>query len=105
MRPYTLLYIASGWVILVALLALPRGLKAILVILGGVFVLVIAYGMHQKVRHKYLQKPEMRTESAPEQQPIEPVLKTDIEELPVSDSINSIESSGIEGESSHEKSA
>lgn len=103
MKPYALLYIAAGWIIFVALLALPRGLKAVLVILGGIFVLVIAYGMHQKVRHKYLRKGDQKSDSSPEPVKKEEVTDSvsEISEEPVPAEMES-ENLDQEG-SSHEK--
>ena len=52
MKPYPLLYISSGWIILVSLLAFPREIKSILVIIGALGVIAIAYGLHRKWREQ-----------------------------------------------------
>ncbi len=52
MKHHTTLFFASSWIILISLLAIPRGIKSILVILGAGLVFLVAYSMLQKKRRR-----------------------------------------------------
>ena len=52
MKHHTTLFIASIWIMFISLLAIPRGIKTILVILGSLLVFMVAYSMLQKKRRR-----------------------------------------------------
>lgn len=62
MKNHTILFISSIWIIFISLLAIPRGMKTILVILGAVLVFLVAYGMLQKRR---IREQERQQENEP----------------------------------------
>lgn len=72
MKHHTTLFIASIWIAFISLLAIPRGIKAILTILGAGLVFLVAYSMLQKKR---------RRESVRAPEPIEKLLDETADEI------------------------
>ncbi len=72
MKHHTTLFFASIWIAFISLLAIPRGLKSVLVILGAALVFLVAYSMLQKKR---------RREATVHTEPIEKLLDETADEI------------------------